>query len=66
MTKKKWLDRCVKAFIKLTDSSFKDYAKDIAEVSYKEYGDPSSRCYDNDYSPEEAASDEYYALCSDA
>lgn len=66
MTKKKWLDRCRKAFIKLTDASFNAFAKEMAEVAYKEYGDPRSSCYDKDYSPEDAASDEYDALCSDA
>ena len=66
MTKKKWIDRFVKQFIRGTDSSFKALAKDAAQVSYLEYGNPESRNYDKDYSPENAADDEYFAMCSDA
>lgn len=66
MTKKKWIDEFVKRFVKLSGADLKWWAKEAAQVSYLEYGSPSSSNYDKDYSPDDAACDEYYALCSDA
>lgn len=66
MTKKRWIDRFVKQFTRRLGQDSKVLGKEFGEVSYQEYGNPESNSYDKDYTPEDSADDEYYAMCSDA